>query len=66
MSSESNSASGGIGFVGLLQLVFIVLKLTGYIEWPWLWVMAPAWISFILWLLVVVGFVIFYRRWGEE
>ena len=65
MSTESNGSSGGIGFMGLLQLVFIVLKLTGYIDWPWLWVMAPTWICFVLWVLTVVGFVIFYLRWGE-
>lgn len=66
MSNESNGSSGGIGFVGLLQLVFIALKLTGYIEWPWLWVMAPAWIGFVLWVLVVVVFVIVYRNGGAE
>lgn len=65
MSSESNGASGGIGFVGLLQLIFIVLKLTGYIEWPWLWVMAPTWIGLILWVLGFVVFVIIYR-WLED
>jgi len=36
--------SGGVGFLGLLTLVFIVLRLTGYIEWSWWWVLAPMWI----------------------
>lgn len=40
------STSGGIGFDGLLALVFIVLKLTGVIAWSWLWVLAPLWIPF--------------------
>ncbi len=35
--------SGGIGFLGLLTIVFIVLKLTGYINWSWLWVLSPLW-----------------------
>ena len=39
---------GRIGFVGLLTIVFIVLKLTGVIEWSWLWVLSPLWISFLL------------------
>lgn len=43
--SESNSASGGVGFLGLLQIAFIVLKLTHYIAWSWLWVLSPTWIS---------------------
>ena len=42
--SDTNS-SGGIGFVGLLQVAFIVLKLVGVVEWSWLWVLAPLWIS---------------------
>lgn len=36
--------SGGIGFGGLLLIVFITLKLTGYITWSWGWVFAPVWI----------------------
>ena len=30
-----------IGFLGLLTLVFIVLKLTHYIDWSWVWVLSP-------------------------
>jgi hypothetical protein len=45
MASESNSHSGGIGFVGLLTIVFITLKLTGHIAWSWWWVLSPLWIS---------------------
>jgi hypothetical protein len=35
----------GIGFVGLLTLLFITLKLTGYLTWSWLWVLSPLWIA---------------------
>jgi len=31
----SSSSSGGIGFSGLLTVLFIGLKLTGQITWPW-------------------------------
>lgn len=41
MSKNGN----GIGFSGLLTVVFIVLKLTGVISWKWLWVVSPIWIS---------------------
>lgn len=51
MSENSSSGSGGgIGFTGLLQIVFIVLKLTEYVSWSWFWVLSPAWIS----LLVII------------
>ena len=42
--ADSNS-SGGIGFVGALTILFVGLKLTNYISWPWLWVLSPIWIS---------------------
>lgn len=35
MSSTSSSSSSGIGFFGLLQVLFVGLKLTGHIAWPW-------------------------------
>lgn len=45
MSATSSSSSGGIGFAGLLTIVFIVLKLIGKIAWSWWWVLSPLWIS---------------------
>ena len=38
----------GISFGGLLTIVFIVLKLTNFIDWSWIWVLAPLWIGFAL------------------
>ena len=35
-----------IGFLGLLTLVFIVLKLTHYIDWSWVWVLSPLWLGY--------------------
>lgn len=46
--------SSGIWFTGLLQIVFIVLKLTGYIAWSWFWVLAPMWIS----VAIAVAFIL--------
>jgi hypothetical protein len=43
--SSSSSSSGGIGFVGLLQIVFITLKLCGVITWTWFYVLLPMIIS---------------------
>jgi len=41
---KNNSSSGGIGFFGLLGIVFITLKLLDVIDWSWIWVLAPIWI----------------------
>ena len=51
---DNNKTSGGIGFFGLLTLLFIGLKLCGVIAWSWLWVLAPLWIPIALSLLLVV------------
>lgn len=60
MSEQSNVRGGGISFTGLLAIVFITLKLTGYITWSWWWVLSPLWIPLallgvILLFVVVVG-----------
>jgi hypothetical protein len=56
MSNSSSSSSGGIGFVGLLTIVFIVLKLIGYITWSWVWVLSPLWITACIWLVFIAIF----------
>lgn len=57
--SDNTSRSGGIGFLGLLTILFIGLKLTGYIAWSWWWVLSPLWIGLALCLalLAVIGVV---------
>lgn len=56
MNNDSNNSSkaGGIGFLGLLALIFITLKLTGGIAWSWLWVLAPLWIPTALVIVILV------------
>jgi len=41
--SKTSSSSGGIGVFGLLGVAFVVLKLTGYIDWSWWYVTLPFW-----------------------
>lgn len=48
MAKESSTSSGGIGFSGLLAIVFITLKLTGVIAWSWWWVLSPLWIPALI------------------
>ena len=60
MSDNKSTTSSGIGFSGLLVILFIALKLTGVITWSWLWVLAPIWIPFIMvvFVLIIAGIVI--------
>lgn len=58
MSEKSSSSSSGIGFVGLLTVLFIGLKLTNYIDWSWWWVLSPIWISWALVLLIILPIVV--------
>lgn len=61
------SSSGGPGFLGLLCLVFITLKLTGFISWSWWWILSPFLIPLGFALLVlVVWFLLwlFGNLWG--
>lgn len=51
--SSSSTSSGGIGFTGLLTIVFIVLKLTDNIDWSWWWVLSPIWLPLLLILIIV-------------
>lgn len=48
------SSGSGIGFSGLLTILFIALKLIGVITWSWIWVIAPIWIPCCLGLFIVV------------
>lgn len=45
--------NSGIGFFGLLTVLFIGLKLTGYIAWSWVWVLAQLWISILIGIVLV-------------
>ena len=51
----------GGGFWGLLTIAFIVLKLTGVIDWPWIWVLCPIWGGVVLLLaILLILFIIFF------
>lgn len=43
-----------MGFLTVLSLIFIVLKLCGVIAWSWVWALAPFWISLIIALLGLI------------
>lgn len=37
----------------ILTIVFITLKLTGVINWSWLWVLCPLWIKLLLMVIIL-------------
>lgn len=52
---NKTTVNGGIGFVGLLTIAFIVLKLVGVITWSWVWVLSPLWISAVITIAFIVA-----------
>ena len=61
MDNNSNSKTG-IGFTGLLQLLFIALKLVGVIDWSWIWVLSPRWITGIVIIIAVIVLIICAKK----
>lgn len=62
MKESKAIANGGIGFVGGLQIAFIILRLLNKIQWSWLWVMSPTWISILIFILLSIVVVIFWCK----
>jgi hypothetical protein len=63
MSNTSNQ-SNGLGLGTILFLIFLVLKLTNYINWSWWWVTAPLWIPAIAIILIVgvIGIIWWFKN----
>lgn len=51
----NNVNTGGISFLGLLTLILVTLKLTGMITWSWWIILAPAILSFCIWLMIIAA-----------
>jgi len=47
-----------VGILSILGLIFITLKLTGYINWSWWWVTLPFWGVAVFLLAIVVVFIV--------
>ena len=55
------SSSSGIGFLGLLTVVFVVLKLIDKIQWSWLWVLSPLWLPDVAVIVILTLAWAFYQ-----
>lgn len=57
---QQNVSCGAIPSLPFLTgLVFLVLKLTGVVAWPWIWVLAPFWIPLAIAFLWIIGLLAF-------
>ena len=57
--NTEKAANGGMSLCGVLTTIFVVLKLVGVIDWPWIWVLAPFWITLILGVIGIIIAIIF-------
>lgn len=57
-----NVNSTGINFFGMLQILFIGLKLTDYIDWSWWWVLSPILFGIGIFIIVLIGLTIVYFK----
>ena len=58
---DKNVRNSGMGFISVLTLIFVVLKLTNNISWSWIWVLKPIWISIIL-IILIFGIILVAGR----
>ena len=58
---KNNNDNGKMGIASWMLILFIALKLIGVIDWPWFWVLSPAWIPCLIWLVVFALIIIFVR-----
>lgn len=65
MTKENNSSGGGIGFFGMLGIVFITLKLTKVIDWSWWLVLLPLWLPLAL-VLGIVGILLIFAVFASK
>lgn len=45
---------GSCGFCSLLTITLVMLKLCKIVSWPWIWILAPLWISMLAYVLILV------------
>jgi hypothetical protein len=68
MTENKPTINNGMGFCGWLALLFIALKLTGFIQWSWWWVLAPLWIplTLALGMFILAGIFLLIGVWLDD
>lgn len=56
------------GGISLLTITFVVLKALGYLDWSWVWVFSPLWItaSVVVGVLSIVLLALYVEWWWGE
>lgn len=62
---ENKNNKNGINFIEALTIAFIVLKLIGKINWPWIWVISPLWIGTGLFIVILIIAYIYAKKTGN-
>lgn len=60
MKHQINVSCGGVGFLGLLTIVFITLKLCNVINWSWWWVTSPLWGGIAVYFAIIAVSLLVY------
>lgn len=65
--SKTTIVSGGTGFIGLLTIAFIVLKICNIIDWSVWWVLSPIWIpvAFVILIVIIVSIIWLIKKKAE-
>ena len=57
-NNRGTTAGGGLNILGVVEIVFIILKLLGIINWSWWIVLIPLWIDLGITLLVILVIIV--------
>ena len=59
MSNTTTVTSSGASFGATLFFIFLILKLTHVIDWPWIYVTMPLWIGLVTIIAILIIAVVF-------
>lgn len=60
--NEKQIISCNLGWLPLLGVAFVILKLCKVIAWPWVWVLAPIWIPYAIILILFLVYYVLYSH----
>jgi hypothetical protein len=69
----NQTSAPAVSLASLLTVLFVGLKLTGFVSWPWYWVLAPLWVplaalvsvAVVLGIFALICFAIFRALGGK-
>ena len=54
-----------MGFLELLTIIFIILKILGYIDWSWLVVLSPMFVAIALYILMFAIHISIFNKFND-